>query len=197
MRYKLYFITTLLIFSCNTTQAINVGDKLPVLDIKNSGALIINADGDLEYQNWSTSKLMGKKRIIQYLPGRYSEGRQNLPLNEAVFNLDHPLHCRTTTIVNFTDSIWGTQMFIEPPMKKNKFVTPLCDIVLDRTGSGLKLWGLTEKKSVTMVINEESVIEFFHEGKLNKKQIKHIVKMTNPPEVNKVTPTLHSTSPFK
>ena len=118
-------------------------------------------------------------------------------LNEKVYNLDHPIHCRTTTIVNYTDSIWGTQMFIEPPLKRNKFVTPLCDIVLDKTGKGLKLWGLTEKKNVTVVINEESIIEFYFEGQLNKQQINHIVNLTNPPVVNQIPPTLHSSSPFK
>lgn len=197
MRILLYFITAFLFLNINQSLAIKVGDKLPVLNIKEGGALIINMKNKVEYQSWSTSTLLGEKRIIQYLPSRLSEGRQNLSLNDEVYKLDHPLRCRTSTIINYTDSIPGTQIFMEITIKKNKKVTPLCDIVLDRKGNGLKLWGLTKRQNVTIVIDKDSVIEFLYKGKLSQEQKDYIVKITNPPTTNKAIPTIHSSSPFK
>lgn len=197
MRYQFYIFTVFLFLSVNNALAIGVGDKLPILTIEESGALIINQDGDLEYEAWSTSTLKGKKHIIQYLPGRFFEGKQNLFLNETLYNLDHPLYCRITTIVNYSDAIWGTQLFIESPMKKNKHVTPLCNIVLDKTGVGLALWNLEEKQNTTIVINEQGIIEFFHQGKLSKKQAAQVIHLSNPDGFNKIPSTLHTKSPFQ
>lgn len=115
------------------------------------------------------------------MPGRLTS-RENLHLNDAVFNIDHPHRCRTTSIVNYTDAIPGTWIFIEPEMARNKKITPLCGIVLDKMGVGLALWGLQLNKNTTIVINEQGIVEFFYEGKLNQKQVDMIVKMTNPPE---------------
>lgn len=165
-------------------HALVVGEPLPVLEITSGGALVFNKDGQLEYQAWSTQRLAGKMRIIQYLPGRNSEGKENLALNEAVFRIDHPEHCRTTSIVNYTDAIWGTHFFIEPPMKRNKLLMPLCDVVLDEEGKGLEIWKLQPKQNITIVIDEAGIIRFFHAGKLRKKQIREIVEMTNPPGID-------------
>jgi YtfJ family uncharacterized protein len=164
--------------------AIGVGEPLPILEITSGGALVFDKDGQLEYQPWSTESLAGKMRIIQYLPGRNSEGKENLALNEAVFRIDHPERCRTTSIVNYTDAIWGTHFFIESPMKRNKLLMPLCDVVLDEEGKGLEIWKLQPKQNITIIIDEAGIIRFFHAGKLRKKQIREIVEMTNPPGID-------------
>lgn len=183
MKIKPYFHFLFILFISHTTQALNVGDKLPFVNFTEGGAIFINDKQKTEYENWSNSELMGKKKIIQYLPGRMTVGKQNLIVNDIAYDLDYPERCRTTTIVNYSDALWGTRIFIDIPMKKNKYRTPKCEIVLDKKGIGLELWGLTIKKNVTIVVNENHIIEFFYEGKLNKKQLKHIMELTNPDDM--------------
>ena len=158
---------------------ISLGKKLPDLIIVEGGDLYFDRLGQRQFRPWSTKSILGKKRIIQYMPGRLSS-RENLGLNSAVYAIDHPQRCRTVSIVNYNDALPGTWIFIEPEMGRNKKITPLCDIVLDKNGVGLEKWGLNLAENATIVVNEQGIVEFFYQGRLNKKQIEQIVTLTNP-----------------
>ena len=182
MRYTYILILLIALLQCKSVFAehISLGKKIPNLIIVDGGDLYFDRLGQRQYRPWSTRSLLGKKTIIQYMPGRLSS-RENLGLNSAVYAIDHPQRCRTVSIVNYTDALPGTWIFIEPEMGRNKKITPLCNIVLDKSGIGVEKWGLTLEENATIVVNEKGIVEFFYEGRLSKKQIDQIVKMTNPP----------------
>lgn len=165
---------------CSLAEPIVLGKKLPPLLISEGGDLYLDQLGQRQYRPWSTQSLLGKRKIIQYMPGRLSS-RENLHLNSAAYAIDHPDRCRTVSIVNYTDAIPGTWIFIEPEMGRNKKITPLCDIVLDKSGAGQAFWGLPLNKAVTIVTNEHGTVEFFFAGKLSDKQVEQIIALTNPP----------------
>jgi YtfJ family uncharacterized protein len=193
---KYLFFILISAFSFNALASnIVVGKKLPALNITDGGDLHFNNNGQRQFRTWSTNSLKNHKKIIQYMPGRLSS-KENLGLNAAVYNIDHPHRCRTVSIVNYMDAIWGTWIFIEPEMARNKKLTPLCDVVLDKAGVGQITWGLDLDKNNTIVTNEEGIVIFFHAGKLSKQHIEHIVKITNPPGIkatisDKKTPVSH------
>lgn len=187
---SLFFILLFmaLLFSHDTLASfITPGKKLPALTITEGGELYFDNFGQRQYKPWSTISLLGKKRIIQYMPGRLSS-RENLHLNDAVYAIDHPHRCRTISVVNYTDAIPGTWIFIEPELSRNKKITPECGIVLDKSGAGLALWGLELGKNATIVVNEQGIVEFFYSGKLSTEQVKMIVNITNPPGVKMPAP---------
>ena len=157
-----------------------VGDTLPALNIKDKGEIYVSTKGKKAYKPWSSDRWEGKRRIVQYLPGRLISGRLNIALNEDVYEVDHPESCRTITIVNASSAILGTQIFIERSILKGKKKTPLCDIIYDSDGLGAKAWELKKADNTTMVINEEGIIEFYYEGKLSKDQILEVIDISTP-----------------
>jgi len=177
------FLYTLCPFAF-ANSIIELGKPLPGLTISEGGAIYFDDEDDRHLRPWSTQELLKHKRIIQYLPGRLSS-RQNLHLNEAAHSIDHPHHCRTISIINSTDSIPGTWIFIQPEMARTKKLTPLCDIILDKMGIGEKLWNLPKEKIVTIVTNELGVVEFYFEGKLSDKQVELIIDLSNPPGIKR------------
>jgi YtfJ family uncharacterized protein len=183
---KIFPCIIILIVTCFSlsvsAEPIILGKKLPDLQIIDGGDLYIDHNGQRQFRPWSSSSLRNSKKIIQYMPGRLSS-RENLRLNDAVFKLDHPHRCRTISIINFTDAIPGTWIFIEPEMARNKKITPLCGTVLDKSGLGLQRWNLELTKNATIVVNEQGIVEFFYSGRLSDKQIEIIVALTNTPGI--------------
>ena len=180
--YKFLLLLALLVSFNAYSSAIVLGQPIPYLYIDQGGDLYIDSVGKRQYRPWTTTSLKNRKSIIQYMPGRLSS-KENLRLNDAVFKLDHPHRCRTISIINFNDAIPGTWIFIEPEMGRNKKITPLCGVVLDKAGLGLSTWGLDLGKNATIVVNEHGIVEFFYSGRLSEKQIKMIVDMTNPSRI--------------
>lgn len=183
-----YFFTIILLltfsYAAFASSVLKVGQKLPLLMIEEGGAIFFDSQHERHLAPWSTLQILHKKRIIQYLPARLSS-RANLHLNEAVHSIDHPARCRTVSIINYTDAIPGTWIFIEPEMARTKKLTPLCDIVLDKLGLGQKRWDLPLETNITIVVDENNIIEFYYEGKLNEKQVEMIIDLTNPEGVTR------------
>jgi YtfJ family uncharacterized protein len=177
---KFFLLLALATSSFANSSNIVLGQKIPFLVIDQGGELYLDNTGRRHYKPWSTVSLKNRKSIIQYMPGRLSS-KENLRLNDAVFKIDHPNRCRTISIINYMDAIPGTWIFIEPEMGRNKKITPLCGVVLDKMSLGLTTWGLDLGKNATIVVNEQGIVEFFYSGRLSEKQIEMIVELTNLP----------------
>nr|WP_101759331.1 YtfJ family protein [Oceanicoccus sp. KOV_DT_Chl] len=142
MPIKIIVCSMLLMVSSWLTQAdITVGEKLPELEIKKKGELILTGD-DISYAEWSTKALQNKVQILQYLAGRMTASKVNKPFTDKLETLDLSAdHHHTTTIINLNDTFFGTSGFVASELKKNKIKYPSTSIVADKKGSGQKSGG--------------------------------------------------------
>ena len=155
-----------------------LGEPLPTLKITDRGRLHLTKD-DIIYKPWSSKSLRGKPYVVQYLPARAKSGQLNVPLNDALLEIDKDERCRTVSVVDVKDHDWGTGIFIKGAMESNFKRTPLCVVVADDEGVGLTTWGFEEKQNVTMVINADGIVKYKYIGQLNKAQINNIIELLN------------------
>jgi len=130
---------------------INVVSSLPdvTLDFKEieqnqivltSGKSEITLKGqDTAYQQWHSSALSGKVRIVHHLAGRSAAKEKNQAVIDAIkaahFNQQQ---YQTTTIINADDAIVGTGMFVKSSAEKGKKENPHSQVVLDEKSMGIK-----------------------------------------------------------
>lgn len=178
---KTLFILMIFALSANFSLAetITTGKPLPSLAIADKGLLLLH-DKEAHYRPWLSETLKGQRLVIQYISARLKPGRMNIELNDRLRAIDHPQRCRTISIINVDDAIWGTRAFVEPELISNQKKTPKCQIIYDSAGIGLNTWGLEAKGNATIVINEQGIVEFFHEGKLSSEQMDEIIRLSTP-----------------
>ncbi|CAA0119137.1 putative protein YtfJ [BD1-7 clade bacterium] len=157
---------------------VEIGKPLPELDILQAGQLHYDKKNDkITYSSWNSSTLKGKPYIVQYLPARSNTGQMNVPLNDALLAIDKQNRCRIVSVVDVNDHDWGTGIFIKGAMESNFKRTPLCVVVADNNGVGKKVWSYKDLENVTMIIDKDGIVKYEYVGKLNKLQIKNIIKL--------------------
>ena len=134
------------------------------------------ADGNFSYQNWNSSQLSGKVRVIQHIAGRSSAKDMNDPLIEAIKKAKLP-HDRyqTTTIVNTDDALMGTAMFVRSSIEDSKKEFPWSQFIVDSDGNVRKAWDLQPKGSAIVVLDKQGRIQFAKDGALTPEEVQQVM----------------------
>lgn len=181
-----------ILFIPTISFAINEGDTLPSINFDNPGRMVITKGNDYQFVNWSSSKLAGKKWVIQYLSPRPNVGAENTHLNNALAKHEKAHEfCNTVSIINLDEALWGTQSIAKSRMAGGLKLNKKCIIVADDESKGLKKWSLKKKSNSTFVIDENAHVIFFHHGKLSDKHVEKIIGLiVGIPTDQKSAPTI-------
>ena len=154
-----------------SAHTIQVGETIPTATVSDKGEITIQGD-DIAYQNWSSSQLPGKVRVIQAIAGRSSAKEMNAELMQAITAASLPSDkYQTTTIINQDDAIWGTGGFVASSAEDSKREFSWSSMVLDAEGNVHATWELQEENSAIIVLDQESKVLFVKEGKLNPSEV--------------------------
>ena len=150
-------------------------EPLPTVSIADKGELMLH-DKTFNYQNWSSSQLTGKVRLIQHIAGRSKAKAMNAPLIEAIkaAKFDHNRY-QTTTIVDLDDTLFGTSAFVLSSVKESKEQFPWSSFVLDSEGRVRQSWGLQEESSAIVLLDRSGKVLFSKEGALTKEEINQLL----------------------
>ncbi|CNH95199.1 protein ytfJ [Yersinia thracica] len=156
---------------------IQVDQRVPPVGVSDKGELNYDKASDqFSYKNWNSAQLPGKVRVVQHIAGRTAAKELNAPLVEAIkhANLPHQ-HYQTTTIVNTDDAIFGTAVFVRNSIETNKREFPWSQFVVDSTGNVKKAWGLAEKGSAIVVLDQQGNVKFFKDGALTPAEVQQVI----------------------
>lgn len=150
---------------------------LPSVSIVDRGELQLHGK-DFAYQNWSSSQLSGKIRLIQHIAGRSSAKALNAPLIEAIKAAHFPHDkYQTTTIINLDDALFGTGSFVVSSVEQSKQEFPWSSFVLDADGLVQQQWGLATGSSAIILLNPQGQILFVKEGQLTDAEISQVLAL--------------------
>lgn len=173
----LRFFILIAIIASTHAQALTLDKKLPSLTIKNKGMLTLN-DKKFSYQPWDSNNLKPKRWLIQHIAPLPIVSEYNVRISELLNAIDVPKNnCRTITIINVDEAIWGTRPFIYSKLKKSLKLNPKCQIVADAEGTARQQWQLKKKGNYVAVIDEQQHVLFLQEGKLSDKQITTVMSL--------------------
>lgn len=159
-------------------HSLKLDQMLPQTAVSEAGEITLKGQ-DAAYQQWHSSALSGKVRIVHHLAGRSSAKEKNQAVIDAIkaahFNQQQ---YQTTTIINADDAIVGTGMFVKSSAEKGKKENPHSQVVLDDNSTVKKAWGLKEKESAIIVLDKSGKVKFVKEGKLSSDEITQVIQLT-------------------
>ncbi|MGF1762423.1 YtfJ family protein [Aliivibrio kagoshimensis] len=162
-----------------TTWASNltIGENVPPVEVQSHGELIIQ-DSEIIYQEWQSSMMLGKVRVIQAIAGRSSAKKMNAPLMTAITAKKFPItDYQTTTIINQDDAIWGTGGFVLSKAEDSKLEFSWSSLIVDEDGVVAQSWQLESDSSAIIVQDKNGNILFFKQGSLNDDEIAKVLTL--------------------
>ena len=136
-----------------------VGNPLPTVVIEEKGEITLSQD-ELNYVAWSSNSNPGKAHILQYFPGTQSASKIFEPFTDLLQDNLEMNSYHVTTLVNLDAAMWGTTGFVVSQVESKKKEFPLATMVLDKDGTGAQAWGLGDKGSVLVVLDQDGVIRY-------------------------------------
>lgn len=169
----------LLLLSClpvlGMAHNLKISSPPPSVSVADKGELAWQ-NQHFSYQNWSSSQLTGKVRIIQHIAGRTSAKEMNAELIEAIKAAHFPHdQYQTTTIINLDDVLFGTGAFVQSSAKDGKQAFPWSSVVLDANGRVRQAWALAEKSSAILLLDKQGQIRFAKEGQLTHEELTQVL----------------------
>ena len=158
-------------------HTIQVGNTIPPVSVTDKGEITLHGD-NIIYQDWSSSQLTGKVRVIQAIAGRSAAKEMNAELIQAITAAGFPKDTyQTTTIINQDDAIWGTGSFVKSSAEDSKREFSWSSMVLDAEGKVHEIWELQNKNSAIIVLDKKSRVLFVKEGKLSPTEIDQAIAL--------------------
>lgn len=152
-----------------------IGENLPQVTIADKGFVDL-IEGEFEYRQWSTAELQNKVILIQHIAGRTAAKELNEPMIDALKESDFPFEkYNTATLVNLDEAIWGTGAIVASQLKSNKEEFPDAIFVLDEEGDIKNKWGLTEKSSAIILLDQAGKVLYVKDGEMNPTEIDTVI----------------------
>lgn len=153
------------------------GQHVAAVEIRDRGELVLN-NNDIDYRAWSSAKLEGKVRIVQYIAGRRSAKKKNSLMIKAVKAAHFPAErFQPTTIVNTDDEFPGTGLFVVGKVEKNQRRYPWAQFIIDSDGLGRKAWQLNENSSTIVVLDREGRVQWAKDGALTPSEVFQVISL--------------------
>ncbi|QCR34924.1 YtfJ family protein [Nissabacter sp. SGAir0207] len=154
-----------------------IQQPVPAVYVSDLGELLLEKDV-FNYQRWSSSQLPGKVRVIQHIAGRTAARELNEPLIDAIKAANLPTErYQTTTIVNVSDTMFGTKAFVRLSIREGKKKYPWSQVIVDRQGVVLKAWELQEQSSAIVVLDRHGKVRFAQEGALSMAATQQVMNL--------------------
>ena len=167
--------SSMLFSPLSMAHSLKLDQMLPQTSVSEAGEITLKGQ-DAAYQQWHSSALSGKVRIVHHLAGRSAAKEKNQAVIDAIkaahFN---PTQYQTTTIINADDAIVGTGLFVKSSAENGKKENPHSQVVLDDKSSVKNEWGLKGKESAVIVLDKSGKVKFVKEGKLSSEEIQTVI----------------------
>ena len=158
---------------------LQTGLSLPVLDIQSGGEIHVS-DNNIIKRPWSSSCLesKGKVQVVQYIAANFGVRKQNKSFNDSLiekrFTSDQ---MSTTIIVNMADTMDFAKEMVVKKVAKNKAKHQTIDFIIDDQGVGLQRWGMKNKSSAVIVLDENGKVLFAKDGPLSEIEVERTIKL--------------------
>lgn len=173
------FVLMLSLSSLLQATPIQTGFELPIVDVQatnSAGELLLDEDESFYYDDWTSTQLTGKARVVFHIAGRTSAREENEALIRAIVAAGLPQNqYQTSVIVNLNDIISGSGFFVRLQARTTKARFPRSSVVLDDEGIVREAWSLQTKSSAVIVLDQAGIVQFFKEGPLTATEIKDVV----------------------
>ncbi|MGQ0285948.1 YtfJ family protein [Pasteurellaceae bacterium 22721_9_1] len=158
---------------------IQVNASLPAVKVAQDGEIKVNGK-EVQYQQWNSSQLVGKVRIVHHFAGRTAAKEKNEALISAIKQAKFDRNkYQTTSIINADDAVIATGMFVKSSAEDGKKSNPHSQVILDQKSAVKNAWKLREKDSAVIVLDKSGKVQFVSEGKLSNDMIKEVIELTN------------------
>ena len=193
MKKVLLLVAGCLLSAATIAHELKAGQSLPPVLVEAKGQMefeylvadnrMVFQDGsDIRYRPWSTSELTGRIRCIYHLAARHGVADINQPFIDALIAARLPEHLpdspfKTTTILDTDDALWGTAGLAASELEDSQRKTPHAYYVNDTQGLVRTAWGLQEKTSTVIILDEQGKILYVREGEMTQAEIDTTVAM--------------------
>ena len=162
-----------------TQTDLKYGYTLPVLHIRAGGEIHVS-DNNLIKRPWSSSCLhdKGKVQVVQYIAANLGVRKQNKAFNESLIEKRFTSEQMSTTIiVNMADTMEMAKGMVMKKLAKSKVEHHTIDFVIDDQGVGLQRWGMKNKSSAVIVLDEYGRVLFAKDGPLSDIEIEATIRL--------------------
>ena len=153
-----------------------VGNPLPAVVIEEKGEITLSQD-ELNYVAWSSSANPGKAHVLQYFPGTQSASKIFEPFTDLLQDNLETNTYHVTTLVNLDAAMWGTTGFVVSQVESKKKEFPLATMVLDKDGTGASTWGLGDKGSVLVVLDQDGLIRYVTQAAMSEEELSQTLEI--------------------
>ncbi len=160
-------------------SGLQTGQPLPVLDIQSGGEIRVD-DNNIIKRPWNSSCLdsKGKVQVVQYIAANFGVRSQNKAFNDSLVEKHFTSEQMSTTIiVNMADTMDIAKNMVFKKVAKSKAKHQTIDFVIDDHGVGLERWGMKNKSSAVIVLDENGKVLFAKDGPLSDLEIEHTIKL--------------------
>lgn len=177
--WKPLLASTLLLAS-SFSMALELGGKLPPLDVPSRGELVLKGD-DISFTPWTSATIVtGSPALIFHMPARMSSDAAIAPLRARLEAGNYEADSfQSISVVNLDDALWGTSGLVAGELAKNKRAHPQAVLVADDASRGLAAWNLKPRSIAVILLSAEGKITYLKEGRLSEKDIDTVIEKLN------------------
>jgi len=152
---------------------------------ENTGELML-LEQNVTLTEWHSDKLSGKARTVIHFAGRSSARQMQDQFIETLkAQRFDAKYYQTTSIVDLSDTLWGTSNLVEAKLEKNKRSFPWSSIVLDRDGLFRSAHDLPKKSSAIYILDANGQVMFARQGMLSPEEIANALALLQS-EINRL-----------
>jgi len=159
----------LTILLCLTLNALQIGETLPTLTLKD------NEGGMLDARPFSSDSLKGKVHVIFYvdpdekdLNNAFSDALKAEDFNRSRF--------ASVAIINM-DATWLPNFAISSSLKKKQEKFPHTIYIKDMVKKGVDLWSVADDNSDIIVTDKAGRVTYLHEGEVPESDFSTIIAL--------------------
>lgn len=155
------------------------GYTLPVLHIQEGGEIHVS-DNNIIKRPWSSSCFddKGKVQVVQYIAANFGVRKQNKAFNDSLVEKRFTSEQMSTTIiVNMADTMEMAKGMVMKKLAKSKAEHHTIDFVIDDHGVGLQRWGMKNKSSAVIVLDQNGRVLFAKDGPLSDIEIEATIRL--------------------
>lgn len=159
--------------------ALKPGYVLPELHIQAGGEIQVS-DDDIIKRPWSSSCFdnKGKVQVVQYIAANFGVRKQNKAFNDSLVKKRFTSEQMSTTIiVNMVDTMEMAKGMVMKKLAKSKAEHQTIDFVIDDQGVGIQRWGMKNKSSAVIVLDEHGRVLFAKDGPLSDIEIESAIRL--------------------
>ena len=161
--------------SSANTAGIQVGDKLPLIELSGDAGGRVKENPETKSKNWSSQELRDKVHVIFYVAP--SQKELNRKASSAITAAKFPRDKYSSVAVVNLASSWIPNFLISKKIEASQKEFPHTTYVKDIKRAFVEKWGLKDKSNDVVIVDKNGKVAFVFRGKLADKDIENMLKV--------------------